>query len=157
MIPTWRGARNRRAPPACPPGGTRTAPPGFHQKMHYYLQTGKLVFLSKPCWRTSGCKLHETAQAAATNNLWRKKMRSRNPKQVEGPGVWARNGRQGGRRADHTDASTCQQLSYMRTSTLHLKYPKYSTSMPTRGNPHSTTRIPPKNALLPAPNRENCS
>jgi hypothetical protein len=25
--------------------------------------------------------------------------------------------------------------------------------MPTRGNPHSTTRIPPKNALLPA-NRE---
>jgi hypothetical protein len=28
----------------CPPGGTRTASPGFHQKMHYYLQTGKIVF-----------------------------------------------------------------------------------------------------------------
>jgi hypothetical protein len=67
--------------------------------------------------------MHETAKATATTTLQTTGMRNRNTSQVESPRVKAEK-RQGGRRAGHIDASTCELLSYMGTSTLHLKYPK---------------------------------
>ncbi len=61
----------------------------------------------------SGCKLYETAQATATNNLWRKEMRSRNPKTGGRPKIISKKwetGRKKGR------PHRCQNVS---TTLLH--------------------------------------